>query len=81
MVNYIEDVLEETKRARAELLSETHDNSTYEDTKDSKSVYIKSPFNALVDCKRSLMSIIIQKIMKQKYLFLGNKVQLISFSY
>lgn len=81
MVNYIEDVLEEVKRARAEPLSETHDNSTYEGTKDSESVYIKSPFKALIDCKRSLMGIIIQKIMKQKYLFLGNKVQLISFSY
>ena len=43
MVNYIEDVLEEAKRARAEPLSETHDNSTYEGTKDSKSVYIKAP--------------------------------------
>ena len=81
MVNYIEDVLEEAKRARAEPLSETHDNSTYEDTKGSKSVYIKSPFKALIDCKRSLMGIIIQKIVKQKYLFLGNKVHLIKFSY
>ena len=53
MVNYIEDVLEEAKRARAEPLSETHDNSTYEGTKDSKSVYIKAPFKALIDCKRS----------------------------
>ena len=51
MVNYIEDVLEEAKRARAEPLSETHDNSTYEGTKDSKSVYIKAPFKALIDCK------------------------------
>ena len=81
MVDHIEDVLEDAKRAGAEPLSETHDNSTYEDTKGSKSVYIKAPFNVLIDCKRSLMGIIIQKIMKQKYLFLGNKVQLIKFSY
>ena len=81
MVDHIEDVLEDAKRAGAEPLSETYDNSTYEDTKGSKSVYIKAPFKALIDCKRSLMGIIIQKIMKQKYLFLGNKVQLIKFSY
>ena len=48
MVDHIEDVLEDAKRAGAEPLSETYDNSTYEDTKDSKSVYIKSPFNALI---------------------------------
>ena len=48
MVDHIEDVLEDAKRAGAEPLSETHDNSTYEDTKGSKSVYIKSPFNALI---------------------------------
>ena len=54
MVNYIEDVLEEAKRARAEPLSETHDNSTYEGTKDSKSVYIKAPFNALIELQAIL---------------------------
>lgn len=55
MVDHIEDVLEDAKRAGAEPLSETYDNSTYEDTKGSKSVYIKSPFKALIDCKQSLM--------------------------
>ncbi|MDK7300115.1 hypothetical protein [Staphylococcus hominis] len=30
-------------------MSETHDNSTYEDTKGSKSVYIKAPFNVLIE--------------------------------
>ncbi|MCI2899979.1 hypothetical protein [Staphylococcus hominis] len=49
MVDHIEDVLEDAKRAGAEPLSETHDNSTYEDTKGSKSVYIKAPFNALIE--------------------------------
>ena len=49
MVDHIEDVLEDAKRAGAEPLSETHDNSTYEDTKDSQSVYIKAPFNALIE--------------------------------
>ena len=49
MVDDIEDVLEDAKRAGAEPLSETHDNSTYEDSEGSKSVYVKAPFNALIE--------------------------------
>ena len=49
MVDHIEDVLEDAKRAGVEPLSETYDNSTYEDTIGSKSVYIKAPFNALIE--------------------------------
>ncbi|MCI2838211.1 hypothetical protein FH107_03165 [Staphylococcus hominis] len=30
-------------------MSETHDNSIYEDTKGRKNVYIKAPFNALIE--------------------------------
>ena len=54
MVDHIEDVLEDAKRAGAEPLSETHDNSTYEGTKDSKSVYIKAPFKALIELQAIL---------------------------
>jgi len=49
MVDHIEDVLENVKRAGAEPLSETHGNSTYEDSEGSKSVYVKAPFNALIE--------------------------------
>ena len=49
MVDHIEDVLEDAKRVGAEPLSETHDNSIYEDTKGRKNVYIKAPFNALIE--------------------------------
>lgn len=49
MVDYIEDVLEDAKRVGAESLFETHDNSIYEDTKGRKSVYIKAPFNVLIE--------------------------------
>jgi catechol 2,3-dioxygenase-like lactoylglutathione lyase family enzyme len=50
MVDGIEDVLEDARRAGAEPLSgETHDNSTYKDSEGSKSVYVKAPFNALIE--------------------------------
>ncbi|MGV3096606.1 MULTISPECIES: VOC family protein [Staphylococcus] len=49
MVDEIEAVLDNAIRAGAEPLSETHDNSTYEDSKGSKSVYVKAPFNALIE--------------------------------
>ena len=41
MVDHIEDVLEDAKRAGAEPLSETYDNSTYEDTKGVKAFISK----------------------------------------
>lgn len=49
MVDGIEGVLEDARRVGAEPLSETHGNSTYEDSKGSKSVYLKAPFNALIE--------------------------------
>ncbi|ATN03920.1 MULTISPECIES: hypothetical protein [Bacillati] len=48
-MDHIEDVLEKLKHDGAKLLSETHDNSTYEDSKGSKSVYIKASFNTLIE--------------------------------
>lgn len=49
MVDNIENILKKAVIAGANPLSETHGNSTYEDSKDSKSVYIKAPFNTLIE--------------------------------
>lgn len=74
MVDHIEDVLENVKRAGAEPLSETHGNSTYEDSEGSKSVYVKAPFNALIELQSIPNGYYYQMIVKQMYLFLVSKI-------
>lgn len=48
-VDNIDEAIEEAVNAGAKPLSEKHENSKYEDTENSSSVYLKSPWNSLIE--------------------------------